>query len=98
MTRRLLFVTGTRADFGKLAPLAAAARDAGHDVGFFVTGMHMIARYGLTVRDVQDVLLLRLEERYAEYLQVGFIAFARMDGKLVDAGTHPIKYYQNSAT
>lgn len=46
--RHLLFLTGTRADFGKLEPLAAAARDAGHRVSFFVTGMHMMARYGLT--------------------------------------------------
>jgi UDP-N-acetylglucosamine 2-epimerase (hydrolysing) len=48
MTRQLLFLTGTRADFGKLEPLAAAARDAGHQVTFFVTGMHMMDRYGLT--------------------------------------------------
>ncbi|HMO08871.1 MAG TPA: UDP-N-acetylglucosamine 2-epimerase [Paracoccaceae bacterium] len=53
MTRRLLFLTGTRADFGKLEPLAAAARDAGHAVGFFVTGMHMLARYGLTKLEVR---------------------------------------------
>ncbi len=48
MTRSLLFVTGTRADFGKLEPLAAAARDAGMRVAFWVTGMHMLDRYGLT--------------------------------------------------
>lgn len=53
MTRTLLFVTGTRADFGKLEPLAAAARDAGHGVTFFVTGMHMLERYGLTKVEVQ---------------------------------------------
>ncbi len=52
MTRRLLFVTGTRADFGKLEPLALAARDAGMAVTFFVTGMHMMARYGLTKLEV----------------------------------------------
>ena len=62
MTRRLLFVTGTRADFGKLAPLAAAARDAGHDVGFFVTGMHMIARYGLTKVEVHRMPGVRVHE------------------------------------
>lgn len=50
--RRLLFLTGTRADFGKLEPLAAAARDAGHHVSFFVTGMHMLDRYGLTKHEV----------------------------------------------
>ena len=48
MNRSILFVTGTRADFGKLEPLAASARDRGFDVRFFVTGMHMLDRYGLT--------------------------------------------------
>ena len=52
MTRHLLFLTGTRADFGKLEPLAAAARDAGLRVTFFVTGMHMMDRYGLTRNEV----------------------------------------------
>lgn len=53
MTRHILFLTGTRADFGKLEPLAAAARDAGHQVSFFVTGMHMMDRYGLTRLEVE---------------------------------------------
>lgn len=44
------------------------------------------------VRDVMDVMLTRLVERYAEYGQVGFLAHMRSDGDLLDAGTHPIKY------
>lgn len=55
MPKSILFVTGTRADFGKLEPLAIAARDAGHEVSFFVTGMHMLARYGLTKIEVHRV-------------------------------------------
>ena len=55
MTHSLLFVTGTRADFGKLEPLAIAARDAGFAVGFFVTGMHMLDRYGLTKLEVHKL-------------------------------------------
>ena len=51
-SRKILFVTGTRADFGKLEPLAIAARDAGFAVSFFVTGMHMLERYGLTKVEV----------------------------------------------
>lgn len=35
-------------------------------------------------RIVQDFTMLRLQERYADYLQVGFIAFARLDGELLD--------------
>jgi predicted dehydrogenase len=30
--------------------------------------------------------------RYTDYHQVGFLAFARSDGDLLDAGTHPVKY------
>lgn len=49
------------------------------------------------VRRVKDLAVLRLVERYAELGLVGFIAFARMDARLVDAGTHPIKYLQMAA-
>ena len=42
------------------------------------------------VRQVRPYQILRLDERYAEYGQTGFIAFSRVDSQLVDAGTHPI--------
>ena len=51
--KRLLFVTGTRADYGKIEPLARAAQAAGHEVSFFVTGMHMMRRYGETRLEVR---------------------------------------------
>lgn len=44
------------------------------------------------IRDSREVDLIRLNERYADYHQVGFLAFARSDGDLLDAGTHPVKY------
>ena len=50
--RKILFVTGTRADFGKLKPLALGASAAGHEVSFFVTGMHVLPEYGLTKLEV----------------------------------------------
>jgi HK97 family phage major capsid protein len=50
------------------------------------------------LRMVRDVSMLRLTERYADSLQVAFILFMRADGRLLDAGTNPIKYYANSAT
>jgi len=53
MTKNLLFITGTRADFGKMEPLAVAARNAGYRVQFFVTGMHMLDRYGATKKEVE---------------------------------------------
>jgi HK97 family phage major capsid protein len=46
--------------------------------------------------------VLRLVERYADYLQVGFTAFMRFDTNLIDAGAgtgpHPIAVMQQSAT
>ena len=50
------------------------------------------------IRDVREITLLRLDERYAEFHQVGFLAFARMDGDLLDAGTHPVRVTQMAAT
>jgi len=50
------------------------------------------------IRRVMDFTLLRLTERYADFGQVGFLAFMRADGNLIDAGTHPVKYFANSAS
>jgi HK97 family phage major capsid protein len=48
------------------------------------------------VRQVRDIQMLRLEERYADFLQVGFLAFARYDGTKDD--TNAVKAYRNSAS
>lgn len=52
--------------------------------------------YGLLskymIRDVAEVRLRRLVERYADADQEGFVMFMRGDGNLLDAGTHPVKY------
>ncbi len=52
--RQLWFLTGTRADFGKLKSLILAA-DALDDVDVTVvaTGMHLLDRYGFTVLEVR---------------------------------------------
>ena len=50
------------------------------------------------IRDVSSVIVMRLTERFAEYGQVAFLLFSRHDGKLLDAGTNPIKAYQNAAS
>lgn len=53
--RKILFLTGTRADFGKLKPLIRCVADADDfDYEIFVTGMHMLSRYGGTVVEVRQ--------------------------------------------
>lgn len=49
------------------------------------------------IRQVKAIQVVRLNELYAENGQVGFLAFMRFDGGLVNAGTNPVKYLQNSA-
>lgn len=49
-------------------------------------------------RVASGTTVLRLVERYADYLQIGYIGFLRADGQLLDAGTHPIAAFQNSAS
>ena len=56
-----------------------------------------LSRY-MVRRVAGGTTVMRLVERYADYLQVGFLAFLRADGQLLDAGTHPMAAFQNSAT
>ena len=44
------------------------------------------------IRDVSSIRIRRLVERYADADQEGFVAFARADGNLLDAGVAPVKY------
>lgn len=50
------------------------------------------------IRDVREVTLVRLDERFADFHQVAFLAFSRHDGDLIDAGTDPVKHYINAAS
>jgi len=65
--------------------------------------VRIVSAGGNTVSDnagkvAGGVTMMRLVERYADYLQVGFTGFLRYDSNLVDAGTHPMAAFQNSAT
>tara|TARA_A100001035_G_C27782500_1_gene502499 strand:+ start:1984 stop:3111 length:1128 start_codon:yes stop_codon:yes gene_type:complete len=52
--KKILFLTGTRADFGKLKPLInSVKKNNKFDFKIFVTGMHMLEKYGSTYLEVQ---------------------------------------------
>ncbi|MFM9542319.1 phage major capsid protein [Streptomyces turgidiscabies] len=51
---------------------------------------------GYVIRQVQAVQTLRLVERYAEYLQVAYLGFARMDGMVQDSAA--IRLYAHPAS
>lgn len=52
--RCIVFLTGTRADFGKLLPLMKAVDESpDFHCAVFVTGMHTLQRYGYTAEEVR---------------------------------------------
>lgn len=56
--KKFLFVTGTRADYGKMKALMLALEsDAEQEVYIYVCGMHLLEKYGSTYREV-------LKDRY----------------------------------
>ena len=51
--KKVLFVTGTRADFGKLKPLiSVVSKDDGFECKIFCTGMHLMEKYGNTIVEI----------------------------------------------
>lgn len=54
MTKKIVFLTGTRADFGKLKSLIYAVDELdGFEYSIFITGMHMMDRYGKTYKEIE---------------------------------------------
>jgi UDP-N-acetylglucosamine 2-epimerase (hydrolysing) len=52
--RKIVFLTGTRADFGKLKSLIEiTSRQENFEVHIFATGMHMLSKYGATVNEIE---------------------------------------------
>lgn len=52
--KRILFLTGTRADFGKIKSLIEVCNNSSEfEVDIFVTGMHMHKQYGETVVEIE---------------------------------------------
>ena len=53
MKKRIVFITGTRADYGKMKPLMLAMENNSHfDVYIFVCGMHLSETFGSTYQEV----------------------------------------------
>ncbi len=52
--KKIVFLTGTRADFGKIKSLIKITQNSElFDVHIFVTGMHMIEKYGKTIKEIE---------------------------------------------
>ncbi len=54
--KKIVFLTATRADFGKLKPLINSVRESNlFESYIFVTGMHTLSKYGSTYDEVEKI-------------------------------------------
>ena len=54
MKKKIVFLSGTRADFGKMKSLIQVVHDSSEfEYAIFVTGMHLLEAYGLTVIEIE---------------------------------------------
>ncbi len=54
MKRKILFITGSRAEYGLLRKLIlASAIDNDIEMSLIVTGSHLSAKHGLTYKDIE---------------------------------------------
>lgn len=59
--KRIVFLTGTRADYGKIKPLLAKLNlNKQFEVVIVVTGMHLLSQYGSTFSQIKDDALGRI--------------------------------------
>lgn len=61
-----------------------------------IAGFGDLSKY--IIRQVNDMRIVRLNERFGDTDEIGFVVFFRWDGKLLDAGTHPFVFGRVDAT
>lgn len=60
---KIIFLTGTRADFGKLKSLMLRMQSDKHfEVFIFITGMHLLSKYGSTWDEVRKAGLINMHK------------------------------------
>ena len=53
MMKKILFITGTRADYGKLKALMKSLEESDDfELLIYVSGMHLLEQYGMTIREI----------------------------------------------
>lgn len=82
MNKKILFITGTRADFGKIKPLIKEVDNSNaFEYHLFVTGMHTLSRYGYTVDEVYKNLK---DERLSDGFRNTYIFMNQCHGESME--------------
>lgn len=85
--RKICYITGTRADFGLMqSTLRLIDQTPALKLSIIVTGMHLLAEYGLTVRDIESTGL-NIEAKIEVEAQSSGSTMGRNIGRMVTALT-----------
>ena len=77
LNKKILFISGTRADYGKQKPLLKKCIDnPNFEVSIFATGMHMLSKFGNTVEEIRkdfgNIVYPFINQGSQEHMEVVF--------------------------
>lgn len=76
MKKKIVFLTGTRADYGKIKPLMRVLQDSRqYELYVYVTGMHLSRIHGSTYHEVLADAWTNIQIDYPSMNQMGSMAF-----------------------
>lgn len=81
--KKIVFITGTRADFSKIKSLALQVEQANDfDLYIFATGMHLSNHFGLTVREIEKTKFSHIYKfiNHDRYYQMDLALAHTIDG------------------
>ena len=67
MKKKIVFITGTRADFGKIKSVIQSLLAANFNIKIFITGMHLDKRYGFTYNEVKKNFPKKTLHKFINY-------------------------------
>ncbi|MCG2825209.1 MAG: UDP-N-acetylglucosamine 2-epimerase [Thermoplasmatales archaeon] len=92
MKRKIVYITGTRADYGLMRPVLNAIKNHPKlDLALIVTGMHLMPEFGKTIKEIEkdDFDLYKIKETYEKDDKASMARFVgRCINKFVDAFNH----------
>lgn len=82
-SKKIVFITGTRADFSKIKSLMQKVADSKHyELLIFATGMHLSKNFGLTVREIEKCGFTNIYKfiNHDKYYQMDMALSATIEG------------------
>ena len=67
MKKKIVLITGTRADFGKIKSVIQKLLDSNFDIKIFITGMHLDKKYGFTYNEVKKNFPTKILHKFINY-------------------------------